>query len=121
MKTLVITIDPAVNDEYPVNVYFDDGSANWQTASKAAGAIRKALTKPPHPTDAAGNPIAPDGIVRFLQDQERPDGARLAAIGEHLWSLIDRDAVGACLADVFAEHWKRNELDGKEGVRTILD
>ena len=121
MKAQVITIDAAVNGDCAVNVYFDDGTPNWRIVAKASGMIATELTKPPHPKDAAGNPLAPNGIAQFLQEQERPNPATFGAIGEHLWSLLAQGAVGVWLSDTFAAHWKSNALDVKDGIRTILD
>jgi CHAT domain len=121
VKTQVITMDAAVNGSCAVNVYFDDGTPNWRTLAKASGAIDTALTKQPHPKDAAGNPLAPSGIVKFLHDQDRPNQTTFAAIGEHLWSLLDQGAVGTFFATTWKAHAKTNALDVKEGIRTILD
>lgn len=121
MKTQVITIDAAINGKCAVKVYFDDGAANWRAAAKGTGTIDTALTKPPHPTDAAGNSLAPGGMVAFVQNEDRPNAAVFQAIGEHLWSLIDQGDVGTVLASIWKAHGKTNELDPREGVRTILD
>jgi len=121
VKTLVITIDPAVNGQCAVNVYFDDGSANWRTVAQASGTIPTVLTKPPNPVDPAGNPVAAGGMVAFVQNEDRPNAAVFQAIGEHLWSLLDQGAVATFLATTWKAHAKTNALDVREGLRTILD
>lgn len=121
MRTLVITIDSAVNGDYPVNVYFDDGSAAWRTTIRASGTIAVALTRAPYPIDAAGNSRAPGGMVAFVQNQNRPDGTTFQTIGEYLWSLLNQGNIRTYLASIWRAHWRTNDLDPREGIRTILD
>ena len=118
MKTLVITIDDLVSGEYPVSVYFDDGTANWRSSAKAQGTISAGVV--PFPAQNGRGPLPPGAIVDFLQTQE-PPSPLFRKIGEHFWSLFQTSAIGGYVDGVWATHARTNVHDVKEGVRTILD
>lgn len=125
MKTVVIKMDDLTPDAagakvYPVQLFFDDGGANWLKQPIATTSIPEDLSIPDPPEDpVTKNPI--DGReIRDAFINESGDSTRFSKWGIYLHKLLFHGDI--------ATEWKRlrglypgEVKDKSEGLRTILD
>lgn len=120
MKTLVVVIEQQRSEEYPIDVYFDDGTVGWRAAPAAAGTIAAGLTREPFIKRPDGKSLNVDTLIDFLQTEDRPTAFWRTA-GDHLWSLFETTPVGPFIAAQWSAHAKKTIDDGKPGIRMVLD
>ena len=121
MKKVVIRMEQRAQGAhvYPVQLFFEDGSADWLKNPLATTTIPEDLSIPNPPNDpVSGDPIQGQQIREAFLNQ---GGAslRFEAWGDYLYQLLFQGDVGTewdKLRDLYPR-----EIAGSEGLRTVLD
>jgi len=125
MKTLVIKMNNLSPDAagamvYPVQLFFDDGKADWLTRPLAEINIPEDLSIPNPPIDPITKQPVDGRQIRNAFLGEKGKSTLFVEWGRYLHQLLFQDPL-AQEWDRLHELYPKEETDKSEGLRTILD